>query len=98
MELPSALKIFFSKGEDADSCIKNLVVNSANPKTIVVVSDDRELQFSVKRSGARIMPVKEFLAKGKYFKAINLDNDRELSFYKANKITSELKNFWLKDK
>jgi predicted RNA-binding protein with PIN domain len=94
----SPLEIIFSKGESADSCIKNLVERSPNPKNIVVVTDDRGLKFSVGSSGAKTMPVKEFLAKARVIKPKDLKEDKDLSFYLSNKITAELKSLWLRAK
>lgn len=90
-------KVIFSKGEDADSCIKSIVEKSANPKAIIVVSDDKALKFSVRSSGAKVLSVKELFLKGKIKNSNDLEKDDSLSFYKADKITSELKKLWLKD-
>lgn len=57
-----AAKVVFSQGESADDRIRALVAESANVKNIVVVTDDRELQYAVRALGARTRSVKAFLA------------------------------------
>ncbi len=89
-------KVIFSKGQDADSCIRSMVEKSAHPKAIVVVTDDKELKFSVRRSGAKIMSVAEFLTKARIKKPKVLENSKDLSFYLSEQITSEFKKIWLK--
>lgn len=92
----TSFKVIFSKGEDADSCIRGLVEKAANPKNIVVVTNDKELKFFARRSGTQIMSTDEFLSKVKVYKHVAADEGKELSFYLSNKITSELGDIWLK--
>jgi len=61
----SAAKILFSQGESADDAIKKIVARSQNTKNIIVVSDDRDIQYAVRALGAKVCSVKEFLGKAK---------------------------------
>src|SRR3989338_9373970 len=55
------IDVIFSREETADARIKRMVEASKNPKTIVVVSDDREIIFFVKSVGCRSIGVEEFI-------------------------------------
>lgn len=89
----------FAKKYSADELIKKMVEKSANPKNIVVVSDDREIKFSVRPLGARVVSVEEFinvkekeqkfLEKRDFFKP-------ELSQSQICQINEELRKIWLK--
>jgi predicted RNA-binding protein with PIN domain len=57
----STAEVVFSRGESADEKIKKIVAGSAHAKSIVVVSDDRDIQYAVRALGARAVGVKEFL-------------------------------------
>ena len=57
------VKIIFSKDETADEKIKRLVEESRNAKNIIVVTNDRSIQYSVRANGAGILSVKEFLSR-----------------------------------
>jgi len=59
----SCADVIFSDGESADEKIKRIVVAAKNKKSIVVVTDDRSIQYAVRSQGAKVSPVKEFLAK-----------------------------------
>ncbi|MDP2940310.1 MAG: NYN domain-containing protein [Candidatus Omnitrophota bacterium] len=91
-------EVIFTKGETADAYIKRIVEKVAFPKNVVVVTNDRELEFFVRRSGAKIMSVNEFLLKAKINKSKDLEQTLELPSYVSDKITSELKQLWLKDR
>jgi len=60
-----AVKVIFSQGESADDKIKKIVAQAQNPKNIVVVSDDRDIQYAVRALGAKISGVRAFLNKAK---------------------------------
>jgi predicted RNA-binding protein with PIN domain len=57
-------RVIFSHGKDADTVIKELVDDLANPREAVVVTDDRAIQRWVRGVGARILGVTEFLSAG----------------------------------
>lgn len=99
-ELPcqNGLLCLFSRTEEADELIKKIVQNSASPKNIVVVSDDKEVQLASRFFHAQICNVKEFIC-GK--KDNRLENaklaavDFKLSYAKMEKVNVELRKKWL---
>lgn len=89
--------IFTSNNTNADERIKKIVKESRNPKTIVVVSDDREIQFTIRSYGAQIMTVAEFIQKGNPSLKIPQNPPKiELTYQEIAKINRELKQVWLK--
>ena len=92
----SGIRIIFSQGMSADEKIKELVESADNPKNIVVVTNDRDIQSCVRRLQARIKTVQEFT---NIFKALPPSNSQEnrpkLSAESALRITDEMKKLWL---
>jgi predicted RNA-binding protein with PIN domain len=86
--------VVFTSGETADEKIKKMVERSPRPKDIVVVTDDKELGFFVRRCGARLMSVKDFL--GKPVMAKHTLPQGGPSVVEREKITEELGRIWLK--
>lgn len=82
---------------NADDKIKKLVRDSKNPRIIVVVSDDREIQFFIKSYGARSMSAAEFINKGVAIPKPQKDLPKiGLSYSQTAKINKELEDLWLK--
>ena len=101
----SQIKIVFSQDKSADDKIKQLVEDSSSKKTIVVVTDDRDIQYAVRALGAHVCPVKEFLSKGKTnlkktskvnSKILLPASAKNISKTVEHHITSELEKVWLK--
>ena len=94
----SNISLLFSRKISADEKIKNLVEESASRKTIVVVSDDREIKFMVESLGARSMGVEEFIeTKERSRKSQSKDFETvELTYSQKHKINQELRKIWLK--
>lgn len=92
------VEIIFTHNHSADNRIKKMVEKSKNPKRIVVVSDDRELQFFIKSCGAHAMTVAEFIDKRNPPPKIPQDSTPkiELSYQEIAKINRELAKLWLK--
>jgi len=91
------IKVLFSGQETADEKIKKMLEGSSNCRTTVVVSDDREIKFFAKLSGARAMNIEEFAGP----RAGSVDKAREtvkpgLNYSQVNKINQELSKIWLK--
>ena len=61
----SSAKVIFSQGESADDKIKKIVARAQNAKNIVVVSDDRSVQYAVRALGAKTSAVRKFLDRAK---------------------------------
>jgi len=89
----------YSRKIDADEKIKKLVEESGNPRDIIVVSDDRQVQLTARLLHARVSGVKEFICGKKSNKPvpdIGLDSvDSKLTYSQIQKINAELKEKWL---
>jgi predicted RNA-binding protein with PIN domain len=100
-----AFEIIFTRGESADEKIKEMVASDANPKDIVVVTDDKSLAASVRALGAKIMATQEFLKKSVIEKkgpesrrAGIQETKAELNIVQQEEITEELRKIWIKAK
>lgn len=94
-------EVIFSQGETADEKIKKMVASFANPKNIVLVTDDKGLALSLRPHGVIIMGTTEFLNKNqnKKEKGTSLsDAGIELNIVQREKITEEMARLWLKKK
>ncbi len=58
-------KVVFTSGSSADEWIKKAVEGHEHPKSLVVVSDDREIQCYVRKFGAEVRGVVDFFSEGK---------------------------------
>jgi len=96
------INIVFTRHQSADVWIKRLVESKTNPKDIVVVSDDKEIGFFVKSTGARVIGVEEFISRKKELPArqrTDIDTltiKPELTHSQIQKINQELRKIWLK--
>jgi predicted RNA-binding protein with PIN domain len=90
--------VVFTSGESADDKIKQMVEQSARPKDVVVVTDDRDLGIFVRRCGARVMPVCEFLNKSVISEMPVSPDKGAVNIVEREKITEELRRVWLKKK
>lgn len=103
-EIGPDIDVVFSRKVSADQRIKELVENCENAKNTIVVSDDKEIKFYVKSSGARAISVEEFIgpAKSRHSKdkeTRSLEDDllkQGLSYSQMHKLNQELKKIWLK--
>jgi predicted RNA-binding protein with PIN domain len=86
--------VLFSAGESADEKIKEMVERSPRPKDIVVVTDDRELGFFVRRCGACLMGSRDFLGKTSVKKKASPARGPDV--VEREKITEELGRVWLR--
>ena len=60
-----AAKVVFSQGESADDTIKRIVAQAQNAKNMIVVSDDRDVQYAVRALGAKVSGARMFLDQAK---------------------------------
>lgn len=88
------MEVVFSREVTADAAIRAMVEKTANVKTTVVVSDDKEIKFFVRSAGARCVSIEEFL---KEPRAKNGEVPKpELTYTQMLEINSELAKRWLK--
>jgi predicted RNA-binding protein with PIN domain len=96
-QMTSGVKVVFSYDETADDKIKKMVKTAFNRKRIVVVSDDKEIKFFIRKLGAQSSSVRKFLSKikAKPFNIPSGGRDKlELMSEEAQKITMEMENIW----
>jgi len=97
----SASEIVFSQGGSADDLIKKIVTEAANAKSIVVVSDDRDVQYAVRALGAKVCSVKDFLRKKIRHSKEKSDSGnptvskKHISKTDETNITTEMGEIWL---
>ncbi len=92
-------KVVFSTDGSADDQIRKIVSASTYKKSMIVVTDDRELQFSVRALGAKILKVADFLAQAKptsIDKNPEREDEKNISKTLEYKITDEFEKIWLK--
>jgi len=106
----TAATIVFSQGESADDKIRRIVAEADRPKNIVVVTDDRDIQYAVGALSAKAISVSQFLSKGqpagkrkpiaqkntKQAKKVSSESEKYISKTDESNITSELGKIWLK--
>jgi len=90
--------VLFTKKETADEKIRKIVEASGNPKNIVVVSNDKEIRFTVKSAGAQCIGIEELIGTKEKSKACQEKEllKQELSYSQINAINKELRKIWLK--
>lgn len=62
-EKVGGIPVLYTSGETADDKIIAMVRSSANPRVMVVVSNDKGIRHLLKTTGARFMSADEFLKK-----------------------------------
>ena len=98
-----SLKTIFSKGESADETTKRIVNDVANPKQMVVVTDDKAIIFFIRSLGAKRMSVSEFL--GGIKRRLSLQSKQkgrknpeslktEITYQQQEAINQELREYW----
>jgi predicted RNA-binding protein with PIN domain len=99
------VKIIFSGDESADDRIRHIVSKSERKKQTIIVTDDRELQDSIKMLGAQVLAVKDFLVQTKRAELMSSsqkiqkkekEEEKYISKTVEYKINNELTNIWLK--
>ncbi len=96
----SLVRIIFSENDSADERIKDFVEQSENKRTVIVVTDDKEIQYFVAAYGARFLKVNEFMKVDVDRVAIGNDGladpVKHVSRSLEAKINAELEEIWLK--
>lgn len=100
-EIPkeAGLACLFSQNKEADELIKKIVEGSAQPRNIIVVTDDKEVRLISRSLHARVCSVVEFIC-GKENKPASCakasdEANSKLSYSAMQKINAELKKRWL---
>lgn len=91
----SSVRVVFSQGETADEKIIRMVEEAAHKKNVVVVTDDRALQYSVRALGAKVSGVQAFLGRGVSAHVSPSESEKNISKTLEHKITSELTQVWI---
>ena len=89
----------FSRKISADEKIEKLIAESADRKNIVVVTDDRQVQFSARSMHANVCAVAKFSGQKTARRSFEESGDvmeTKVSFTNMQKINAELKEKWLK--
>ena len=96
----TAVHVIFTLDVSADDRIKSAVREAGNSRNIIVVTDDRDIQYSVRACGAKILKVKDFLKKLKSIsqKTESPGPSKTIDSSVKDKINEELKSLWLKKK
>ena len=91
-------EVIFSCDTSADDKIRKLIEIAAAPKSLVVVSDDRQIRDNARLCGVVSLGIEEFLNPPRKNQARkNSESIKpELSYTEAHKINEELKRLWLK--
>lgn len=93
-------EVIFTRGKTADERILKMIERSSNPKRMIVVTDDKELQFGAKALNANAVAVKDFIERSKrkggkvHPKAYEKP---PLGSEVNQEILEELKKVWLKE-
>jgi len=96
------MDIVFSRRISADEFIKKILESYASKKNIVVVSDDREIKYFAKDSGAKALGIGEFIAPVSRQKELRrrgenlMQEEAKVNYTQMSKINAELKKLWLK--
>ena len=100
-------KIIFTSGETADDYIKRCVEAAVQPHEIVVVTNDGELGCYVRKLGARLMSVEDFLTKGRGTartggqiadRKKSPDGVKNITHMMERNINAELEDIWINRK
>jgi predicted RNA-binding protein with PIN domain len=105
----SFASVIFSCNETADDKIKHLVRGQKNRKSMVVVTNDRDIRYYVRSLGAKILKVEEFLVKASDADAgekrqgnnkgrAGKESLKGITKTLEHKINLEFKEIWLKKK
>lgn len=93
------LTCIFSHNLEADELIKRWVERSVNPKTVVVVSDDKQVRMMAQILHAEVCAVDEFIGvkhcKSHGALGQSTPEEAKLNYSQMHKINDELRKKWL---
>jgi len=87
-----SIEIAFTSGETADDWISHYVRHAANPRILVVVTDDQGLRRLIRGTGAKGLGTREFWGKSKKPQGSFSEVETPLD---SDSITDEFKKKWL---
>lgn len=93
------LEIIFSRDLSADEVIKNILKSASGDKSLMVVSDDREIIDKAKVERIKSISTTYFINKGKEPKPPKKDDSadgKRMSYTEMRAINKELEKIWLK--
>jgi len=99
-------RVLYSSDETADEKIMRLVDDAENRKSLIVVTNDRPLQYAVRALGAKVLSVRDFVAQGdpkllpkRSGKQVKeKETPKNISHTMEHEINSEMESIWLKKK
>lgn len=104
LPVPGEVRVLFSRGETADDLIKRLIEESANPREMVLVSDDRDLQFHARAHAVDVWGVERFVLQGlkdtpmarekKARRAASKTEGKVISEVFKDRVNRELERIW----
>ena len=86
------VQILFSGDKDADTVIKERVQEMPNARNAIVVTNDRGIQYVIKRGGAKFLSCEEFLKMGQTNQPREVIE--EVDSQTTESINAELKKLW----
>jgi len=102
------VEVVFSKAESADDTIKRMVADAPRKKNMVVVTDDRDIQYAVRAHGAKVKTPAEFFASARPSRSsragkadrphASLQEAKHIPKVLEYEINAELEKIWVKDK
>ncbi|MFH1413893.1 MAG: NYN domain-containing protein [Candidatus Omnitrophota bacterium] len=93
----TSISVIYSRKISADEKIIKIIQGYSDHKNIIVVSDDKEIRFSVRPYGVKILGVAEFI--NKKARSIYREDPSlkpELTHTLMHQINQELRQIWLK--
>jgi hypothetical protein len=92
-------EVIFSCEDSADERIKKIMEKDPLPKSLIVISDDRQIRDFARLCGVVSLGIEEFLDPPSKKKAPQkaAQEKTPLSYSAAHKINEELKRLWLKN-
>lgn len=100
----TSVQVVFTESVSADDRIKEFVENALHKKNVVVITDDRDIQYSVRPKGAKVLKVKDFLSKLRSKpgrskgKKESKSHSKYVSKTTESEINKELEGIWLTNK
>jgi hypothetical protein len=101
----SPIQVVFSRGESADDLIKKMAERFASKKSLVIVSNDKDITLYVRALGASVLSVGEFTGENvsrkktsSLSKETRSSGSKYISLTDQDKINKEFKRIWIDPK